>query len=305
MKTSTSYSRIQQQLPNIANQLVEALLNKIKKNNKSNSSCDPNDWSWYYDWAQRISNPSVSFYQAVDDTKASAVKKTEISTEQIVYDFFAQEDLFVNVVAQVGRIKVSEKFPSFKDEDFFVPEEIVNAYKPKGILQLNSQYDYPRVFIYKEKKDGKAIHECVVWGGLKDKNNDIFVIATAPSDTSCFTYKPVGNTLYAQSFFSTSSGICAEDFLTTKKIKLGKNTFETVSPFEVNSLLKNHSQWIEDPKSILSVVLGALRNSSSFMMIGKVPESDRLEQIPTDTDIIYIDSVKPIDNFLKKKLKIK
>lgn len=296
MKATTTYLSIKNNLSDIYEQLEKDMLKKISKHkNKDTLSISPEDWQWTFDWAQRIQGFSF------EDVMNGKTKVKEPDTvEEKVYNFFKAGDLGVTIVVKNKTISVSFPFPKFNENNFYVPQEIVNAYDHEGNAEI---LDKPTIFIYAKKSEQEAFRESYVIGGLKDSktNKEYIVIKTLNNPMMAYSVNAPDNNLDA--FIMLPSSVVITDFDRSKTVKIGRNSFYTQENEEALELLKGKTQWIEDSQSLVNMLLGELSKSPGFMSIGTPKKDTRMTKLPFCTNIIYM--TKLVEPEIQAKFKIR
>ena len=296
MKANTTYEAIKTNLPEVYEQLEKDMLKKISKHkNKDSLSTSPQDWQWSFDWAQRIQGFSF------EDVMQGKTKAKEPDTvEEKVFNFFKAGDLGVSVCAKNKTLSVSGDFPKFNEENFYVPQEIVNAYDHEGNAEI---LDKPTIFVYAQKAEQEAFRESYVVGGLKDikTNKEYVVIKTLNNPLMAYSVDATGNNLDAFVMLPHSIGI--NDFEKSKTVKIGRNSFYTQETEEAMELLKGKTQWIEDSQSLVNMLLGELSKSPGFMSFGVPVKASRTTKLPFCTNVIYM--TRLVEPEIKAKFKIR
>lgn len=294
MKALTTHEAIKANLPDVYEKLEKDMLKKISKHkNKDTLSTQPEDWQWSFDWGQRIQGFSFD-----DIIKGKAQTKEPDTVEEKVYNFFKAGDLGVSIYVKNKTTTVSADFPKFEDKDFYVPQEIVNAYDSDGNAEI---LDKPTIFVYAKKSEQEAFRESYVIGGLKDiKTNKEYVVVKT-LNAPMMAYSITDNNLDA--FTMLSQTVEVSDFDRSKTIKIGRNSFYTQEVEEALELLKGKTQWIEDSQSLVNMLLGELSKSPGFMSFGSSAKSSRITKIPFCTNVIYM--TKLVDPEIKTKFKIR
>ena len=295
MHAITSYSALKQNLPSLCQNLEQVYIAKINKSKKKDSfSIKPEDWEWSYSWAQKIQGMTLN-----EMMNPSKIKTEPATVEEKVYNLFKAGDIAMTIEVKQKGISTSTEFPHFGDENFFIPQEVVNSYDKNSNIQ---QLDKPTIFVYSEKNKIGALRESYVIGGLKDSktNKEYVVLQELGENWMAYEVKP-DNNLDAKMFVSNKLTI--DDFEKSKAVKIGKNIFYTLELNEALELLKGKEQWIEDSQALISLLLGELSSSPGFMSFGQVNKQSRLTKIPSNTPTVLINGEDKQE--LKTKLKIK
>ena len=289
MKISISYQIIEKNTPSVFEEMTKKSLTK-------KSDLDIKDWDWSLEGAQKVSGFNFNDVLA---GKIPQKPKDPDTVEEKVYNLFKSGDLFVQIVAKNKKISLSHPFPKFGDDNFFIPQEVVDNFTPSEIKTIDGK---PCVFIYIDNKDGPKIHECQVLGALRDEGSKQDYVAIAHD--LIYLYKVQGNNLLAQKALTTRL-LKAEDFDKNKPIVIEKTKFTPLGISKAQEMLNEHHQWIQDKQSIVNILLEQLSGNPGFAMFGKAPSHATVTHIPDGLPVVYLNPLENNQIEIKKKFKIR
>lgn len=298
MRAIVNYNKIKELLPKQVSDLTTDLLSKIDKSKvKSKLSLRPADWIWYYNWGKKIQ--AYSFSEVMSGIQEKSNEPT--SLEEELETLFKDGSISIFLFVSVGKLKSFKNFPSYKDVDFYIPEEVVDAYDNKKVEVL----DKPTIFVYIKDKNGERLEEQYVLGALRDlkSNKDLIVLKGSGNLVFAYEIDNSSNNLHAKLNISLNGKFNVESFNKEHEVKLNKKEYKVLPVEQIINSLGEKSKWIQNESSYVDVLLSELSKSSSFMSIGNIHKKADITQIPEDTYIHYIE--KNTDRELRKKLKIR
>ncbi len=296
MKCNVDYESIVKKAPDLVENLTKQMLKKLEKN--ENYSKNPKDWNWSFDWAQRIQGIS---FQDVLEGKKMPKKAKEETLEEKVFNFFKNGDIFLMLKVRYQKKENSCNFYNFQDSQFFIPQEIINAYdenyKMKEQIKEKTQYD--SLFVYKKENEKNVLEENIILCGLT-KNDQNFVLLKSPKgEELVYEYQENDNNLYARMIFFSEKNIQKE-----KVFKLGKEEYQVISSQDVLKKL-NQTQMIRDENTYVTMLLQALSKNKGFVQFGTLAKIPKNNKIPINTPVVYLPKIETEKEILKKNQKFK
>jgi hypothetical protein len=296
MKCNVDYESIVKKAPDLVENLTKQMLKKLEKN--ENYSKNPKDWNWSFDWSQRIQGLS---FQDVLEGKKMPKKAKEETLEEKVFNFFKNGDIFLMLKVRYQKKENSCNFYNFQDSQFFIPQEIINAYDENYKMreQIKEKTQYDSLFVYKKENEKNFLEENIILCGLT-KNDQNFILLKSPKgEELVYEYQENDNNLYARMIFFSEKNIQKE-----KVFKLGKEEYQVISSEDVLKKL-NQTQMIRDENTYVTMLLQALSKSKGFVQFGALAKIPKNNKIPINAPVVYLPKMETEKEILKKNQKFK
>ncbi len=295
MQVDIKYEDIVNKAPNLVEKLTASMLKKLSKDPEK--SKNPEDWSWRFSWAQAIK--AVSFQDILEGKFQEPSKKQTVEEE--VYHFFKNGEIHLQLQAKCGRKESSCDFYSFKDNHFFIPQEIVNAYDENYQMKENIKkyQDYDVLFVYKHEKEKSFLEENFILCGLKYNDQNFIVLKSPQGTETVYEYRKDDNNLYAKKVFFSEQNIEKNSIF-----KNGNLEYKVISSKEVSNEI-NTSQMIRDEENYVNMLLQSLSKSKGFVQYGKLPTMPKKLKIPSDTPVVYMPQMDTEEKKVEKNKKFK
>lgn len=298
MKCNVDYENILKKAPDLVENLTKQMLKKLEKN--ENYSKNPKDWNWYFDWSQRIQG--LSFQDMIEGLEGKKTTKIKEETpEEKVFNFFKNGEIFLNLKVKYQKKENYCKFYDFQDSQFFIPQEIVNAYDQnyKVREQIKEITQYDSLFVYKKENENNFLEENMILCGLTKHDKNFIVLKSPKDEELIYEYQENDNNLYARMMFFSEKNIQKE-----KVFKINKEEYQVISSQDVLKKL-NKTQMIRDENTYVNMLLQYLSNSRGFVQFGDLEKIPKNNKIPINTPVVYMPKIETENEILKKNQKFK
>lgn len=298
MKCNVDYENILKKAPDLVENLTKQMLKKLEKN--ENYSKNPKDWNWYFDWSQRIQG--LSFQDMIEGLEGKkTIKIKEETPEEKVFNFFKNGEIFLNLKVKYQKKENYCKFYDFQDSQFFIPQEIVNAYDQnyKVREQIKEITKYDSLFVYKKENENNFLEENMILCGLTKHDKNFIVLKSPKNEELVYEYQENDNNLYARMIFFSEKNIQKE-----KVFKVGKEEYQVISSQDVLKKL-NKTQMIRDENTYVNMLLQYLSNSRGFVQFGDLEKIPKNNKIPINAPVVYMPKIETENEILKKNQKFK